>query len=221
MRQKIAVFFKNTCVFEIKEVLLCAESTNYLQLQLTMDVLSTILSNSRTVFTSQWLALKDDTRDRDSLSRSLIYYAKKGVLLNPRKGIYAKPKYNEQEMACTLLSPSYISLEYVLARAGVTFQYSSEITCISYQNRTIEVDGRAYVFRKINPMIWANMLGIEQRDNIAIATPERAFLDMVYLSAGQCYFDNLHPLNKELIRQILPTYNSKILTRRVEALLKE
>ena len=68
-----------------------------------------------------------------------MYYAKKGVLLNPRKGVYAKPKYNEQEMACTLLSPSYISLEYVLARAGVTFQYSSEITCISYQNRTIEV----------------------------------------------------------------------------------
>jgi hypothetical protein len=119
------------------------------------------------------------------------------------------------------LNDPFEAVEYVLARAGVTFQYSSEITCISYQNRTIEVDGQAYVFRKINPMIWANMLGIEQRDNIAIATPERAFLDMVYLSAGQCYFDNLHPLNKDLVRQILPTYNSKILTRRVEALLKE
>jgi len=43
----------------------------------------------------------------------------------------------------------------------------------------------------------ANMAGIEQRDNIAIATPERAFLDMVYLSAGQCYFDNLRPLNQK------------------------
>ena len=186
-----------------------------------MDVLSVILSNPRTVFTPQWLALQDNIRDRESLSRSLMYYAKKGVLLNPRKGIYTKLKYEEQEMACTILSPSYISLEYVLARAGVTFQYSSEITCISYQNRTIDVDGRSYVFRKINPMIWANMLGIEQRDNIAIATPERAFLDMVYLSAGQCHFDNLHPLNRDLIQEILPTYNSKVLTKRVEALLKE
>ena len=186
-----------------------------------MDILNIILSSSRTVFTSQWLALTDRTRDRKSLSRSLMYYAQKGMLINPRKGIYAKTKYNEQEMACSLFSPSYISLEYVLARAGVTFQYSSEITCISYQNRTIDVDGRSYVFRKINPMIWANMLGIEQRDNIAIATPERAFLDMVYLSAGQCYFDNLHPLNRDLIQEILPTYNSKVLTKRVEALLKE
>ena len=134
---------------------------------------------------------------------------------------YAGRVYDEKEMACTLFKPSYISLEYVLARAGVTFQYSEDITCISYQTRTLEIDGKAYVFRKINPMLWANMAGIEQRDNIAIATPERAFLDMVYLSAGQCYFDNLRPLNKDLIRQILPVYNSPILIKRVEALINQ
>lgn len=184
-----------------------------------MDVLNKILSSSRTVFTPQWLALTCDTKERQSLRRSLMYYAKTGALVNPRKGIYTKPKYDEQEMACALLKPSYISLEYVLARAGVTFQYSEDITCISYQTRIINVDGRNYVFRKINPFIWANMLGIEQRDNIAIATPERAFLDMIYLSAGQCYFDNLHSLNTKLIRQILPVYNSPVLTKRVEALL--
>ena len=160
-------------------------------------------------------------RDRQSVRRSLQYYASTGALRNPRRGIYTKQQYDEQEMACALLKPSYISLEYVLARAGVTFQYSEEITCISYQPRTIEVDGKLYVFRQVNKMIWANMLGIEQRDNIAIATPERAFLDMVYLSAGQCYFDNLHPLKPELIRQILPTYHSKILCKRVETLLEQ
>ena len=184
-----------------------------------MDILNTILSSSRTVFTPQWLALMDSNRSRESIYDSLRYYARTGALRSPRKGIYAKPKYDEQEMACALLKPSYISLEYVLARAGVTFQYSSDITCVSYQTRTIEVDGRNYAFRKINPMIWANMIGIEQKDNIAIATPERAFLDMVYLSAGQCYFDNLHPLNKELVRQILPVYDSPVLTKRVEAML--
>ena len=184
-----------------------------------MSIFNTILSSSRTVFTPQWLALIDSNRTRESIYDSLRYYARTGALRSPRSGIYTKPEYNEQEMACALLRPSYISLEYVLARAGVTFQYSSDITCVSYQTRTIEVDGRNYVFRKINPMIWANMIGIEQKDNIAIATPERAFLDMMYLSAGQCYFDNLHPLNYELVRQILPVYNSLVLTKRVEALL--
>ena len=186
-----------------------------------MDVLSTILSSSRTVFTPQWLALTLDIQDRQSLRRSLMYYAKKGMLLNPRKGIYTKLKYNEQEMACSLLKPSYISLEYVLSRIGVTFQFCKDITCISYQNRIIETDGRSYVFRQINPMIWTNLLGIEQRDNIAIATPERAFLDMLYLSAGQCYFDNLRPLNQKLIKEIVPMYNSSTLTKRVELLLNQ
>ena len=184
-----------------------------------MDIINTILSSSRTVFTTQWLAMMDSTRTRESLNNSLRYYARTGVLHSPRNGIYTKPTYNEQEMACALLKPSYISMEYVLARAGVTFQYSDEITCISYQTRTIEVDGRAYSFRKINPIIWTNMQGIEQRDNIAIATPERAFLDMMYLSSGQCYFDNLHPLNKKKVQQLLPLYNSPTLTKRVEALL--
>lgn len=185
-----------------------------------MDVLSTILSSPRTVFTPQWLALTDASRSRESIYNSLRYYARTGAIRSPRSGIYTKANYNEQEMACALLKPSYISLEYVLARAGVTFQYRSDITCVSYQTRTIEVDGRSYVFRKINPMIWSNMMGIIQQDNIAIATPERAFLDMVYLSAGQCYFDNLHPLNPDHVRRILPVYNSPVLTKRVEALLR-
>ena len=107
----------------------------------------------------------------------------------------------------------------MLSRAGVTFQFSDEITSISYQTRTIEVDGRAYSFRKINPIIGRDMQGIEQRDNIAIATPERAFFDMMYLSSGQCYFDNLHPLNKKKVQKLLPLYNSPTLTKRVEALL--
>ncbi len=184
-----------------------------------MDVINTILTSSRTVFTTQWLTMMDNSRTRESINNSLRYYARTGVIRSPRNGIYTKSVYNEQEMACTLLKPSYISLEYVLARAGVTFQYNSEITCISYQTRTIEVDGRAYSFRKINPIIWTNMQGIEQRDNIAIATPERAFLDMMYLSSGQCYFDNLHPLNKKKVQKLLPLYDSPTLAKRVEALL--
>ena len=184
------------------------------------NLIQLILSSSRTVFNVQSLMLLTGCDDSQKLTKSLYYYVNNGKILNPRRGIYTKLKYNEQEMACALLKPSYLSLEYVLARAGVTFQYSSDITCVSYQTRTIEVDGRSYVFRKINPMLWANMEGIEQRDNIAIATPERAFLDMVYLSAGQCYFDNLHPLNQELIRRILPVYNSPILTKRVKTIIQ-
>ena len=65
-------------------------------------------------------------------------------------------------------------------------------------------------------MLWMNMQGLIQEKGYTIATPERAFLDMLYLSAGQCYFDNLRPLRKSIINQLLPTYQSQVLTQRVK-----
>ncbi len=72
-----------------------------------MDIINTILSSSRTVFTTQWLAMMDSTRTRESLNNSLRYYARTGVLRSPRNGIYTKQTYNEQEMACALLISFY------------------------------------------------------------------------------------------------------------------
>ena len=153
------------------------------------NVLEVILSSSRSVFNIQSLRMLMECENSQKLTQSLHYYIKEGKISNPRRGIYTKAYYNEQEMACSLFRPVYISLEYVLQRAGVVFQYD---------------DG---------------MEGIEQHDNILIATPERAFLDMVYLSAGNCYFDNLHPLNKTKVKQLLPLYQSKVLTMRTTELL--
>jgi len=57
-----------------------------------------------------------------------------GERLNIRKGIYAKEDYKSEELACLLYTPTYISLGYVLQRSGITFQYDSAITNISYLN---------------------------------------------------------------------------------------
>ena len=135
------------------------------------------------------------------------------------EGSYTKATYDEKEMACSLFRPAYVSLEYVLQRSGIVFQYDDAVTCVSYLNRIVEIGDKAYQFRIINPELWIGMDGIEQQDNILIATPERAFLDMIYLSAGNCYFDNLHPLNKIKVKQLLPLYQSKVLTKRVTELL--
>lgn len=184
------------------------------------NILKTILQSNRTVFTVQALSLLSGSSDSRTMTKSLNYYVQKGDLLNPRRGVYAKQGYNPEEMACSILVPSYLSLEYVLQRVGIIFQYSEEITAISYQSRTMDIDNRTYSFRQINPILWTNTIGIEMRDNISIATAERAFLDMMYLTAGNYYFDNLNPLNKTLIKQILPNYSSATLTERVYQLLK-
>ena len=183
------------------------------------NVLEVIFNSTRSVFNVQSLRMLTECEDSQKLTNSLHYYVKEGKIRNPRRGIYTKATYNEREMACSLFRPAYISLEYVLQRAGVVFQYDDTITCVSYLNRIAEVDEKIYQFRIINPELWIGMEGIDQNDNILIATPERAFLDMVYLSAGNCYFDNLHPLNKTKVKQLLPLYQSKVLTERVIELL--
>lgn len=180
------------------------------------NILETILGSPKSVFTLQSLVMLTECSDTKKLTKSLHYYAKNGKLLNPRKGVYTKLKYDEQEMACSLFRPSYISLEYVLGRAGVVFQWDDTVTNVSYLSREVDVDGKTYRFRKINPEIWVGMEGIEQRDGVAMATPEKAFLDTVYLSAGNCYFDNLRPLSVKKINELLPFFNSAKLNERVK-----
>lgn len=184
------------------------------------NVLEVILNSQRSVFNVQTLMMLTGCEDSQKLTKSLHYYVKVGKIRNPRRGIYTKATYDEKEMACSLFRPAYISLEYVLQRSGVVFQYDDTVTCVSYLNRTVEIDDKAYRFRIINPELWIGMEDIEQQDNILIATPERGFLDMVYLSSGNCYFDNLHPLNRTKVKRLLPYYQSKVLTERVTELLK-
>lgn len=188
-------------------------------MSLQQNVLETILSSPRSVFNVQSLRMLTESEDSQKLTKSLHYYVKEEKIRNPRRGIYTKATYDEKEMACSLFRPAYVSLEYVLQRCGVVFQYDDAVTCVSYLNRSVEIDEKTYRFRIINPELWIGMEGIDQHDNILIATPERAFLDMVYLSAGNCYFDNLHPLNKTKIKQLLPLYKSKVLPQRVTELL--
>lgn len=112
-------------------------------------------------------------------------------------------------------------MEYVLGRAGVVFQWDDTVTSVSYLSREVDIDGKTYRFRKINPEIWVGMEGVEQRGNVAMATPEKAFLDIVYLSAGNCYFDNLRPLSIKKINELLPFFNSPTLNERVREMFNK
>ena len=185
-----------------------------------IDVLFTIYNNNRTVYTFSNIALLTGESNAAKLSNKLNYYVHSGKLLNPRKGIYAKNNYNPEELACLLYTPSYISLEYVLQKAGVIFQYDEKITAVSYLSRTVEIDKNVYQYRKIKNEILIDMSGIIRSNNLNIASPERAFLDVMYLNASY-YFDNINSLNKNVIYELLPVYNSKILTERINNIFKK
>jgi hypothetical protein len=179
------------------------------------DIILAIFSDNRTVFRLKDVAMITGETSFQSLSKKLNYHVKTGKLQNPRKGIYAKPNYNPEEMACTVFTPSYISLEYVLQKAGVLFQFDSRITSIGNLSRTIEIENQTYVFRKIKSSLLIETKGIRQKENkVNIATVERAFLDLIYLNSDY-YFDNLNPLNKEAVFKLLPIYQSKTMNERI------
>jgi hypothetical protein len=185
----------------------------------TANLIFNLYSNSRTVYKFIDIAMLLGETNYNSLKMKLNYYVKTGKLNNPRRGIYSKKTYNEEELACRVFTPAYISLEYVLQKAGVVFQYNSNITVVSYLTRDIEIDQKIYCFRKIKNEILASPLGIIQTEQAyAIASVERAFLDLLYLN-GEIYFDNLRPINRDKVEELLPLYNSKTLVKRAKKIL--
>jgi len=192
----------------------------YSSQRLNQDIVLSVYKEKRSVFRLKDIALLVGETNFQSLNKKLNYYVLTGKLLNPRKGIYAKPEYNPEELACVIYTPSYISLEYVLQKSGVIFQYDSGITAISYLSRSIEVNDKTFRFRKIKGEVLVNTDGINRlEDQINIASAERAFLDVLYLNT-EYYFDNLKPLNKKNINKLLSIYQSKALTERVKRILQ-
>lgn len=185
------------------------------------DIVLTLYKDTRTVFRLVDVAMLVGETDMQILGKKLNYYVHKGQLHNPRKGIYTKPEFIAEELACRLYSPSYISLDYALQKAGIVFQFDSQITIVSYLSRFIEIENQYYRFRKLKGTILTNTTGIiRQNNHVNQACPERALLDILYLEPDY-YFDNLNPLDKSLLKKILPIYQSKSLTQRIKKLFKD
>ncbi len=186
-----------------------------------LNILKELLRTKQTIFSFKELLMIMGSSDVVSLRKKLIYYVRTGELYHIRRGLYAKDeKYDRYELATKILTPSYISFETVLLRAGIVFQFTSQIFVASYTSRTLILDGQEYIFRTIKAPILTNTLGVEIRETYSIATPERAFLDMLYIHKDY-YFDNEASLDWKKVFEILPIYNNKRMTKIVNEHFKE
>jgi hypothetical protein len=185
------------------------------------NTLLQIFKSKASVLTFKEILLASGSTASSSLKRRLNYYVKNKELYAIRRGLYAKNKnYDRRELATKIFTPSYISFETILVEAGIIFQYYSTIFVATYQTKDIICDGQTYSFSKIKDTILTNTTGIEQKENYFAASPERAFLDLLYLNKNY-HFDNLTPLNFNLIFSILPIYNNKRMEKVVHKQFKE
>lgn len=170
------------------------------------DYILDLMRSSKTVFTFKDVLLLWGESDVNFVKKKINRYVKAGRLNAIRRGIYSKDKnYDKYELATRIHTPSYISLETALGAAGITFQLYGQIFVMSYTTKEIECDGQKYSYHKIKDTILTDQTGIEARENYSIASPERAFLDVIYLNKSY-YFDNLSALNWEKVYKILPIY---------------
>jgi predicted transcriptional regulator of viral defense system len=171
------------------------------------NIILNLYQSKKSVFTIGEIALMTGELSRNNLKARLNYYVKKDLLRNVRRGIYVKKEYEPLELASKIFTPSYISLESVLEKEGVIFQHYSTIFVVSYLTRKIVVDGLEIQYRKIKEKILLNNNGIVNLTNYCIASPERAYLDALYLYRNY-HFDNLDLLDKKKIDELKLMYKN-------------
>jgi len=179
------------------------------------NLINKIYQSPKTVLTNKDLALIWGERNKNNLKARIAYYVKQKALIRLTRGVFAKNKdYNSKELATSIYIPSYISLETVLREAGVIFQHYDTIFVVSKWPKTMTIDKYTFTFRKLKDAVLFNSTGIVSKDNYSVATPERAFLDMIYLFPNY-YFDNLKSINWEKCDEIVKIYNNKQLIKRL------
>lgn len=153
-------------------------------------MIDTLIKTHQTVFSFEELQHLFPTLKNESLKQNLRRAKKDERLLNPQKGVWTLPVYNQYELAGKLFPGGYISLEKVLFEAGVSFQrYGSTVHNIRHKSADIYFNDENYVARSIKPSIYHNPTCIQTFDGYRKAMPERALCDLVYLWPT-AHFDN-------------------------------
>lgn len=181
-----------------------------------MDSLITkLFRSSKTILTNKDIALLWGETHQGNLKAKIAYYVKRGSLIRLTRGVFAKDKnYNPKELATSMYSPSYISFETVLREAGVIFQHYDTIFVAGPWPLTKKINKYAFTFRRLKDSVLYNAAGINNEDNYSIATPERAFLDMIYLSP-KYYFDNLESIDWKKCFELVNIYGNQQLIKRL------
>lgn len=163
--------------------------------------------------------------DDESLQVSMNRLVKRGVVTRIVRGMYASDPatVDWEKLAQELYSPSYLSFEYALGRAGILSQKSYALTLATpARTKTIETPLITIAYHHIQPRLY---WGYTREQNILVAQPEKAFLDLAYLSLrGYATFDpeemNLSLLDGTKIEKYLKRFDSIQLNKRVGALIR-
>jgi predicted transcriptional regulator of viral defense system len=165
----------------------------------------------------QYFSLQDlykfSNTNKASLKVALSRAVRDKQVIRLASGLYAKDINNIpwENLAVNIYRPSYISFESALNHYNILSQQSAYITLATTKRRNdININDQVIIYRHIkDDLFW----GYIKKDDYLIAEPEKAFLDLAYLSLnGYAHFDpaemNLGLLDKKKIKSYLKKFNN-------------
>lgn len=123
-----------------------------------------------------------------------------------------------EQLAVDMYMPSYISFEYVLAKYGILSQQPYNITLATLnRSRELETSDKVFTYHHLNEKMF---FGFHKVGEYFEALPEKAFLDLLYLSMkGYAHFDleemNLELLDMGVMKKLLKQSGNQRLMERV------
>ena len=162
--------------------------------------------------------------------RQLSDWVRSGKLLQLRRGIYAFPPPYVGErplryvIANRLVRPSYISLQAALSYYGLIPEHVASVTSVTTRRPiTLRNEFGRFLYRHIKPDFFYGFRyrQLSQTQSAFVATPEKAILDLIYLTpnaADEAYIrelrlQNLDIVDPEQLRQLIERTNQPKLKR--------
>lgn len=180
----------------------------------SFDLLKKIKKFDRGFFTIEDLE-KITGLKRNYLHLQLSRWVKLGVLERIARGIYVSPGTNIEieKVASFLYPPNYLSFESALASYGILNLIPYTLTfATTRRTKTYKIQEKEVLFRQINKSLF---FGYKEKKGIYIASPEKAFLDQVYMvKKGLAAFPmneiDIKKLSKNKLKKLLPTFPDNV-----------
>jgi predicted transcriptional regulator of viral defense system len=186
-------------------------------------LLKTIKSLPKEYFSIQDLR-KISALDGESLKVSLSRAVKAGEITKLVNGLYSVDTnlLSWENLAVNIYSPSYVSFESALNYFNILSQQAAGLTLATDKRaKEFNIQGQIITYRHIKPdLLW----GYKKVENYLLAEPEKAFLDLAYLSLnGYGHFDpeemNLKLLDKQKLKKYLIKFKSAKLNKLINSVL--
>ncbi len=128
-----------------------------------------------------------------------------------------------EKFALEAYGPSYLSCEWILAKNGILSQKTYSPTMVtSKRSRVIKNENMVLIYHHLKPELF---FGYTLEQGLLEAEPEKAFLDLLYLSLrGYAKFDqeemNLDLLDKIKLKKYLKRFENKKMENMVAKIFK-